>query len=50
MGVNGSVAKTNIQISHETREKLREVGRMGETYDTLILRLIKELIELRKKK
>ena len=43
------MAKTNIQISHETKTKLIEQGRMGETYDTLILRLIKELIELRRK-
>ncbi len=42
--------KTNIQISPETKTKLIEQGRMGETYDILILRLIKELIELRGKK
>ena len=45
-----NISKTNIQISTETKLKMRAVGRMGETYDTLILRLIKELIELRKKK
>ncbi len=32
---------TTIQISKETREMLKELGRKGETYDDIIRRLIK---------
>lgn len=32
---------TTIQISKETRAQLRELGKMGETYDDVIRRLIK---------
>lgn len=35
---------TTIQISKETREQLRELGKMGETYDDVIRRLI-ELVK-----
>ena len=31
---------TTIQVSKETREELRELGKKGETYDQLINRLI----------
>lgn len=31
---------TTIQISKETREQLRELGKMGETYDDVIKRLV----------
>jgi len=31
---------TTIQISKETREMLKELGRKGETYDDIIRRLI----------
>jgi hypothetical protein len=33
---------TTIQISKETRELLRQIGRKGETYDQIIRRLIKK--------
>ncbi|MFT4312057.1 MAG: hypothetical protein ACMXYF_02410 [Candidatus Woesearchaeota archaeon] len=32
-------ATTMIRISTQTREKLKEMGRMGETYDDVISRL-----------
>lgn len=32
---------TTIQISKEVRDELREFGKMGETYDDVIKRLIK---------
>jgi hypothetical protein len=32
---------TTIQISKETRELLRQIGRKSETYDQIIRRLIK---------
>ena len=32
---------TTIQISKETRGMLKELGKMGETYDDVIRRLIK---------
>jgi len=31
---------TTIQISKETIEKLKEIGKMGDTYEDVILRLI----------
>jgi len=31
---------TTIQISRDTREQLRDLGKKGETYDQLLLRLI----------
>ena len=36
---------TTIQIRKETRILLQEAGRMGETYDGLIRRLLKEECE-----
>ena len=33
-------APTTIQISKETREELRQLGKKGETYDELIQRLM----------
>ena len=39
--------KTTIQVSKETHQKLTAQGRMGESYDSLILRLLKELEDLR---
>ena len=38
-----SMAKeiTTIQISKETRDKLKELGKKGETYDEIIKRLLK---------
>lgn len=35
--------KTNIQIDKQTRDDLVTEGKFGETYDTLIQRLLKEL-------
>ena len=37
--------QTTIQISKETREKLKKVGRKGQTYDEII----ENLLEIRKK-
>ena len=42
--------KTNIQITKDTRAELQAQGKMGETYDDVIQRLIKELVELRRRK
>ena len=42
-------SKINIQISRDTQAKIREQGRMHEDYSEVIQRLIKELVELRKK-
>ena len=36
-----------IKVRKETREKLRELGRKGETYDDVINRLMKECSEKR---
>lgn len=33
---------TSIQVSKETRELLRGLGRKGETYNDIITRLLKE--------
>ncbi|MGI0132260.1 MAG: DUF7557 family protein [Thermoplasmata archaeon] len=35
------MAITTIQLSQSTREHLRAVGRKGETYDEIVLRLLK---------
>lgn len=32
---------TTIQISPETREKLKELGKKGDTYNDIILNLLK---------
>ena len=42
-------SKINIQISRDVQAKIREQGRMHEDYSEVIQRLIKELVELRKK-
>ena len=34
------MSKTTIQIETKTREKLRSIGKMEDTYDTLIERLV----------
>ena len=36
----GKKELTTIQISKETREMLKELGKKGETYDDIIRRLI----------
>ena len=40
---------TTIQISKQTREQLKELGKMGETYDDVINRLVKKAKECEKK-
>ena len=35
--------KTTIQVSVETRDRLKEIGKKGETYDDIIRRLLKLL-------
>jgi len=37
------VSKTSIQIEAETRDKLRSLGRKGDSYDDIIIWLIQEL-------
>ncbi len=32
---------TTIQMSPATREKLKELGKKGETYEAIVLRLLK---------
>jgi len=34
--------KTTIELSVETRDKLKERGKKGDTYEDIILRLIKQ--------
>ena len=41
------MAKTTIQVSDETKTLLFEYGKFGETYDQLLIRLLKELKERR---
>lgn len=38
---NTVLAKTSIQIEEETRDKLKDIGKKGESYDTIINRLLK---------
>lgn len=38
---NTILAKTSIQIEEETRDKLKGIGKKGESYDTIINRLLK---------
>jgi len=40
---------TTIQISKEVRDELKELGKMGETYDDVIKHLIKIAKECEKK-
>ena len=34
---------TNIQLKVETRDRLKEIGKKGESYDAIINRIIDEL-------
>ena len=43
------MSKTTIQIETKTRNKLRSIGRMEDTYDKLIERLIEVYEEARKR-
>jgi len=33
--------KTTIELSKETRDQLKELGKKGETYDQIVRRLLK---------
>jgi hypothetical protein len=35
------MAKTSIQVEESTRDKLRDIGKKSESYDDIILRLLK---------
>ena len=37
-----ALTKTSIQIEDKTRDRLKEIGKKGESYDTIIIRLLKE--------
>lgn len=37
--------KTTIQLSMETRDLLKSVGRKGDSYDTLVQRIVGSYIE-----
>ena len=39
----GKEVITTIQISQQTRDKLKDLGKKGETYEDVIVRLLKEL-------
>ncbi|MHC1596975.1 MAG: DUF7557 family protein [Methermicoccaceae archaeon] len=39
---------TTIALSHETKERLNEIGRKGETYDDIVVRLLDFFEEARK--
>ena len=40
---------TTIQLSKETRDELKKLGKMGETYDDVIKRLVNTAKECEKK-
>ena len=39
------LAKTSIQVEEETRDKLKDIGKKGESYDAIINRLLKDYKE-----
>jgi len=39
--------KTTIQLEKSTTDKLKHVGNMGDTYDTVILKLIEEHMRMK---
>ena len=39
----GKEVITTIQITQQTRDKLKDFGKKGETYEDVIVRLLKEL-------
>ncbi len=43
MEKGGKMPKTTIQLDEKTKALLTSQGKMGETYDQLIARLLKEL-------
>jgi hypothetical protein len=36
-----TVGKTSIQLEEETRDELKDMGKKGESYDDIIVRLMK---------
>jgi len=38
----GKVEKTTIEVSKETRDQLKDIGKKGETYDQIIRKLLKK--------
>jgi hypothetical protein len=40
--------KTTIQLEKSTVQKLKDVGTMGDTYDTVIQQLIEEYMRMKK--
>ena len=38
----GKEVITTIQITQQTRDKLKDLGKKGETYEDVIVRLLKE--------
>jgi hypothetical protein len=43
------VAKTTIQLEEETRDRLKDFGKKGESYDDIVIRLMKFYKENSKK-
>ena len=39
----GKEVITTIQITQQTRDKLKDLGKKGETYEDVIVRLLKDL-------
>ena len=40
MTVSVALGKTSIQLEDETRDRLRGLGKKGESYDDIVLRLM----------
>lgn len=40
------MTKTMIQIETETRDKIKSLGSMGDTYDSVLQRLYKQAVEV----
>ena len=43
-----NMQKTTIQLEKSTAEKLRGVGTMEDTYDTVILKLLEEYMKMKR--
>ncbi len=41
-----ALTKTSIQVSKELKDKLAKLGQKGETYETIIQRLLKQAVRL----
>lgn len=46
---NAEMTATSIRVDTETRDRLNEVGRRGESFDAIINRVLDEWAELKKK-